>query len=126
MQAEVPSYTDRNYRLTKIPPELQGLTFLQTARSDADAKTGITVTLNLKYPSTVYLIDDTRAESLPTWARKKWKPTNLVIEGTNPKSMNVYEAEFPAGPLVLLPRDRVFGGDNCRRHRRHRRHCVSS
>ncbi|MCH2061764.1 MAG: PmoA family protein [Verrucomicrobiales bacterium] len=101
MQAGVPSYTDRNYLLTKVPPELQGLTFLQTACSDADAKTGITVTLNLKYPSTVYLIDDARAESLPTWARKKWKPTNLVIEGNNPKLMNVYEAEFPAGPLVL-------------------------
>lgn len=94
-------YTDRDYRITKVPPELEGLTFLQTACGDADATSGITVNLTLKYPSTVYFIDDARAANLPTWARGKWKPTPLIIEGTDPKLMRVYQADLLAGPLTL-------------------------
>lgn len=107
----VPYYTDRDYRLTKVPAALDGLTFLQTACGDADASSGITVALNLKYPSTVYLIDDARAEALPTWARNTWKPTGMTIEGTDPKTMKVYEAIFPAGPLTLgTSRDGIQAG----------------
>ena len=87
--------------MTKVPPELEGLTFLQTACGDADATSGITVNLTLKYPSTVYFIDDARAANLPTWARGKWKLTPLTIEGTDPKLMRVYQADLPAGPLTL-------------------------
>ena len=101
LRAGTPCYTDRSYRLTSVPPELEGLTFLQTACNDADAEDGITVKLNLSYPSTVYLIDDARAEHMPTWARNVWEPTSLVIEGNNPKKMNVYRAELPSGPLTL-------------------------
>ncbi|MEM9015527.1 MAG: DUF6807 family protein, partial [Verrucomicrobiota bacterium] len=96
-----PYYTDRDYRITRVPPELEGLTFLQTPCSDADATSGITVHLELKYPSTVYLIDDARAEALPRWARGKWKLTPLRIEGDDPRSMRVYEADLPAGPITL-------------------------
>ena len=96
-----PCYTDRSYRMTRVPPELEGLTFLQTACSDADAEDGITVTLNLSYPSTVYFIDDARAESLPNWARRQWKPTPLLIEGDDPRTMRVYRADLPSGPLTL-------------------------
>ncbi|MDB2430396.1 DUF1549 domain-containing protein, partial [Akkermansiaceae bacterium] len=94
-------YTDRGYRITKVPPELAGLAFLQTACSDADATSGITVSLNLKYPSTVYFIDDARGEKLPVWARGKWKETPFIIEGDDPKKMKVYRADLPAGPLTL-------------------------
>lgn len=97
----VACYTDRSYLLTRIPAELEGLTFLQTACEDANSESGVTVSLNLKYPSTVYLIDDARAESLPGWAQSKWKPTSLVIEGDNPKRMNVYRAELPPGLFTL-------------------------
>lgn len=101
LQAGTPFYTDRDYHMTKVPPELEGLTFLQTACNDADASSGISVNLTLKYPSTVYLIDDARAENLPTWAQGTWKPTPLSIKGSDPKLMRVYEAEFPAGPFTL-------------------------
>lgn len=94
-------YSDREYRMTRVPSELEGLTFLRTACGDAELNSGAAVHLNLKYPATVYFIDDARAGVLPTWAREKWKPTPLVIEGQDPKIMKVYEAEFPAGPLTL-------------------------
>jgi len=101
LRAGTPCYTDRSYRMTRVPPELEGLTFLQTACNDADAEDGITVTLNLSYPSTVYFIDDSRAESLPSWARRQWKPTPLLIEGDDPRTMRVYRADLPSGPLTL-------------------------
>ena len=101
LQAGTRPYTDRGYRITKVPPELAGLAFLQTACSDADASSGTTVSLNLKYPSTVYFIDDARGEKLPIWARGKWKETPLIIEGDDPKKMKVYRADLPAGPLTL-------------------------
>lgn len=107
----VPYYTDREYRITRVPPELEGETFLQTACGDADASSGIEVSLNLTYPSTVFLIDDARAEALPTWARGQWEPTPLVIEGTDPQVMKVYQAEFPAGKLTLgTSRDGIQAG----------------
>ena len=84
----------------KSTPELQNLTFLQTA-ADADASSGITVAFELKYPSTVYFIDDARAEALPAWARGKWKSTSLIIEGEDPKVMKVYKADLSAGPIEL-------------------------
>jgi len=101
LQAGVPFYTDRNYRITKVPSELEGLTFLQTACSDADAHHEISVSLDLKYPSTVYFIDDARGEDLPVWARGKWEKTSLTIQGDDPKRMNVYRANLPAGSLTL-------------------------
>lgn len=94
-------YTDRDYRIKSVPGELEGLTFLQTSCDDADATSGITVTINLKYPSTVYFIDDARAENLPKWAGNRWKKTSLEIEGDDPRKMSVYSAKFPAGQLAL-------------------------
>lgn len=101
LTAGTPLYTDRDYRITTVPPELDGLTFLQTACSDADASSGIAVHLDLTYPSTVYFIDDARAEALPHWARGQWKPTSLMIEADDPKQLRVYEVELPAGPLTF-------------------------
>jgi putative membrane-bound dehydrogenase-like protein len=96
-----PYYTDRDYRMSKVPPALEGLTFLRTACGDADAHRGITVSITLKYPSTVYLIDDARAENLPKWARGKWQPIESLIQGDDPKVMRVYLADFPAGPVTF-------------------------
>lgn len=101
LSAGTPLYSDRDYRIAAVPPELDGLTFLQTACADADAASGIAVHLDLKYPSTVYFIDDARAEALPKWARGQWKPTSLMMEADDPKQMRVFEAELPAGPLTL-------------------------
>lgn len=90
-------YTDRGYSITQIPPELEQLTFIQTACSDADAQNDFKLSFSLSYPSTVYLIDDARGEALPDWAKGKWKKTSLLVNSTNPKRLKVYEAELPAG-----------------------------
>lgn len=94
-------YADRPYQIKKVPAELEGLPFLQTACGDADPESGISVTVDLKYPATVYLADDARAEALPGWARDGWEPTKLSLEADDPPVMRFYKREVPAGPLTL-------------------------
>lgn len=104
-------YTDRDYHFTEVPAELNGLTFLRTACSDAEATEGVAVRFELRYPATVYLLDDSRASELPEWARDRWNQTTLVVNGTDPQAMNVFEADFPAGPVILgANRDEVHVG----------------
>ncbi|MDG2124813.1 MAG: c-type cytochrome, partial [Verrucomicrobiales bacterium] len=96
-----PVYTDRPYKIRNVPATLANAPFLQTANTDADAASGVTVTFDLKYPSTLYLADDTRAEAIPAWARQDWQPTDLTIETDDPKRMRLYRRESPAGPVTL-------------------------
>ncbi|NIP94380.1 MAG: hypothetical protein GWO24_13415, partial [Akkermansiaceae bacterium] len=62
LERGAPLYTDRNYRIREVPLELEGEAFLQTANNDADADSGITVKVELRQSSTVYLADDARAD----------------------------------------------------------------
>ncbi|MEM7391613.1 MAG: DUF6807 family protein, partial [Verrucomicrobiota bacterium] len=101
LQAAEAVYTDRPYRIRKVPEELSGRTFLQTANDDADDSSGISVSVELKYPSTVYLADDSRGEALPVWARDGWTPTDLILETDDPKSMRLYRRDVSAGTMVL-------------------------
>lgn len=96
-------YTDRNYRFSSIPIELMRETFIQTACSDAEAQKGLSLSFDLTYPATVFLIDDARAEDLPKWAREKWQKTNLEVSADDPKKMRVYQADFAAGPVTFGP-----------------------
>ncbi|RZO17775.1 MAG: c-type cytochrome [Verrucomicrobiaceae bacterium] len=96
-------YTDRNYLLRKIPAQLKNDIFIKTACADAEYSKGFQLTFNLKYPSTLFLIDDSRAEQLPEWANSDWKETNLIIKTDDPKEMKVFQKDFPAGIVKLGP-----------------------
>ncbi len=97
----VPVYTDRPYRIRGVPSELKGAAFLQTANSDADAESGITVDIEFKYPSTLLLLDDARAEALPRWARNEWHSTKLGITTDDPKAMHAFLHEAPVTKITL-------------------------
>ena len=101
LRAGIPVYTDRNYRITTVPPVLQGEAFIQTACGDAERDSGVALEFTLRYPATVWLADDARPKQLPTWMRQGWMRTELVIETTDPKRMNLYRRDFPAGPVKL-------------------------
>ena len=96
-------YTDRNYLLKEIPAELQNDIFIKTACADAEYSKDFQLTFNLRYPSTLFLIDDSRGEKLPDWARNEWKETNLIIKSDDPKEMKIFRKEFPAGIVKLGP-----------------------
>ena len=96
-------YTDRSYLLRTIPAQLKNDIFIKTACADAEYSKDFQLTFNLKYPSTLFLIDDSRAEELPEWARNEWKKTNLIIKTDDPKEMKVFQKDFPAGVVKLGP-----------------------
>lgn len=96
-------YTDRNYLLKEIPAELHNDIFIKTACADAEYSKDFQLTFNLRYPSTLFLIDDSRGEKLPDWARNEWKETNLIIKSDDPKEMKIFRKEFPAGIVKLGP-----------------------
>ncbi|MGI9243664.1 MAG: DUF6807 family protein, partial [Verrucomicrobiales bacterium] len=99
-------YSDRRYRLARVPPELSGEVFLQTANDDADDRGGVEVAITLKFDSTLYLADDARGESPPAWLRDGWELTDLTITADDPRSMRVYRRDFEAGAVVKLGANR--------------------
>ncbi len=101
LAAGVPVYSDRSYRITKVPAQLAGEAFLQTANDDADAQAGVEVGVELKYPSTLFLADDARGERPPAWMRDGWELTDLTIETEDPRKMRVYRREVGAGRVVF-------------------------
>ena len=101
LEPGVRAYVDRGYRILEVPDQLEGEAFVQTANDDADSESGISVKVDLRYPSTVYLADDARGEILPRWARGKWERTDLVIRTGDAPEMRLYQREVPAGTLVL-------------------------
>ena len=101
LEAGVPAYTDRNYRVTGVPEVLRGEAFIQPACGDAERDSGVALEFTLRYPATVWLADDARAKVLPKWMRQGWTRTELTIETTDPKRMHLYRRDFPAGPVKL-------------------------
>ena len=97
------AYTDRNYRIREVPPELSGDTFLQSANDDAEAEEGTALTIQLRHPSTVFLADDERGGALPKWAAAVFRPTDLTLR-TDDAHHRIYQAELPAGEVT-------FGGN---------------
>ena len=63
----VKAYTDRRYLALEVPKELHGETFIRSANNDADPDSGTSLTVTLRFPSTVFVADDERGERVPRW-----------------------------------------------------------
>lgn len=100
LQIGARSYTDRRYRVRSLPDELVGETFIRGANDDADAESGTSLTVTLRYPSTVFLADDQRGERLPRWAEGKFEPTEMRLHNGDAE-MRVYRAEMPPGTVTF-------------------------
>ena len=95
-------YTDRSYHLREASNELLGETYIRVANDDADAKSGTGFSLDLRYPSMVYLADDSGANELPKWARGRFRPTDFRMT-TNDARFRVFQADYPAGRVSFGP-----------------------
>ena len=100
LQRGTPSYADRRYRIRAVPDELAGETFLRGANDDADAEEGASLTVTLRYPSTVFLADDRRGERLPKWAEGVFDSTPMRLHNGD-AGMRVFKAEIPAGNVTF-------------------------
>lgn len=102
------AFTDRGYLITDIPELLEGETFVRSANDDADQALGTGITLDLRYPSTVFLADDSRGEKLPEWARGNFQATDMTLSMETPYS--IYQANYPAGLAEFGPNRQGVAG----------------
>ncbi|MGE3809795.1 MAG: chitobiase/beta-hexosaminidase C-terminal domain-containing protein, partial [Gemmataceae bacterium] len=97
-------YTDRTYKLTEVPAELAGATYIMTANADENARGEKLLTFELTRAATLFLARDTRTDTTPAWMKVGqpggFQETNLVL-ATNDHKMKLYRKEFQPGPIVL-------------------------
>ena len=104
LRAHTPAYTDRDYRLVKLPLMLSGLHAIRPADLDYDADDAALLRFNLARPARLYVIYQAKADHLPRWLRSFTRVADTQVEietigGRYP--FFVYAKEFPAGPVAL-------------------------
>ena len=99
-------YTDREYRILQVPPELAGLPFLRTANNDDRRLIDRLVSFRSDSKVTLLVGVDARNPEPLAWMRigedDGFQDTGLRIT-TNDPTFNVYSKEFPAGEISLGP-----------------------
>jgi type 1 glutamine amidotransferase/HEAT repeat protein len=92
---------DRNLAFTRVPQELEGATYIQTAMDDKNGTEKEFLTFQVSGPVKVYVGYDSRCVNPPVWLGG-WKKTTMVLRIAAPgPALNVYGKDFPAGAIVL-------------------------
>ena len=109
-------YTDRDYRILDVPPELAGLPFLRTANADDRLQTDRLVSFQSDTDVTVLIAVDARNPRPHDWMRvgepDGFQATGLKVVTDDPV-FDVYEKNFAAG-LVSLGANINHAGDSRR------------
>ena len=92
-------FTDRKYTYTDIPPQVQGLTYVQTANEDAGNQTDELISFDLNIPATVYIAHDERIHPKPEWM-KDFERTDLVLK-TSDNPFRLYKFDTLGGLVTL-------------------------
>jgi putative membrane-bound dehydrogenase-like protein len=105
-------YSDRNYRLTQVPGELQGYDLIQTANADDDSSGTDWLRLQTLVPVRVWVGVDLRQAQPPRWIRDHFPATALTAAIDEGAKFRFYQRAFPAGEIVLggNTEDGVAGG----------------
>ncbi len=91
-------YTDREYEITKLSPELQKTVLVQTPNDDSDLVTDRLLALEFVMPTTIFLAHDKRIAT-PEWLAD-WKISEERLE-TNDTIFDVYRLAATAGKIEL-------------------------
>ena len=92
-------YLDRKYTYTKIPPQVQGATYIQTANGDASSSGDKHLTFDINVPATIYVAHDDRIKDKPSWL-KAYSRTDLILE-TSDQPFRLYKLDVPGGKVTL-------------------------
>ena len=93
-------YTDRNFRIEKVPDSLQGATFLQTQNRDDKVSGDDWLSFTAHRPVRVIMALDHRLSAPPEWVRDHFTPMDEVIRADH-WIFRLHSAEFPAGQITL-------------------------
>ena len=92
-------YSDRKYTFTKVPPQVQGLTYIQTANDDASQTKANFLSFDINIPATVYVSHDERIGTKPTWL-KEYEKTDLILE-TSDTPFRLFKLDTLGGVVKL-------------------------
>lgn len=103
LRAFRPAYTDRPYRIMRLPLTLSGLPAIQTADLDYTANRESFLRFSLDRAARVYVAYLATAKQLPHWLRT-FTPEPMHIEIDHPGGrmlFPVYSRDYPAGQVTL-------------------------
>ncbi len=94
--------TDRTYVIQSLPSALNDAELVKTANDDADETGTELFTIEVTYPSSIYIAYDSRSSSRPNWM-SGYASTGTSI-GTSDVTFDLYKKEVTPGELT-------FGGN---------------
>jgi len=93
-------YTDRELKLTAIPPVCQGFTWIMTENDDKERSDAHWLSFRTNLAATVMIAYDNGASTRPAWM-EGWTDTGAEIVTTDDSPLHLYSRTFAAGEVVL-------------------------
>ncbi len=97
----IPVYADRAYRLSRVPPELEGCDLLQTANNDDGSRGDQWLTAEALVPVKVWVGIDDRQKNVPRWLQRDFESTSLRAVTDEGATFLFHVRTFAAGPIAL-------------------------
>ena len=99
-------YTDRDYRILQVPPELDGLPFLRTANNDDRRLVERLVSFRTDSDITLFVGVDARSTESLAWMKvgqlDGFQDTGMQLVSDDP-TLKIYAKQYPAGEVSLGP-----------------------
>ena len=96
-----PAYTDRPYRLSRVPPELEAADLIQTANNDDNSRGESWLHFEALAPVRVWVGIDARQASAPAWVRENFVKEPFTAAIDEGATFHFFHRTFDAGPVEL-------------------------
>jgi putative membrane-bound dehydrogenase-like protein len=97
---KTPVYVDRGFRLSSVPPELEGADLIQTANNDKSSRGDQWLSAESLVPVRVWVGIDTR-HAAPNWVRNNFVKEPFTAATDEGAKFVFYQRTFDAGPIQL-------------------------
>ena len=92
-------YIDRDYLISSIPQDFEGLLWIKTANDDKASTGDVFLTFDINQNAMVYVAYDATISTLPDWL-SSWLDLGVSIITTDTQ-LNLYSQEFAPGTVTL-------------------------
>ena len=100
-QSGAQAYSDRGYRLSNVPTELEGADLIQTANNDDNSRGEQWLSADALVPVRVWVGIDVRQKTPPSWVLKDFQKVPLTAAIDEGAKFNFYERTFDLGRVEL-------------------------
>lgn len=98
---KTPVYVDRGFRLSSVPPELEGADLIQTANNDDNSRGDQWLSAESLVPVRVWVGIDARQKAVPNWVQKNFVKQPFTAAINEGAKFVFYQRTFAAGPIEL-------------------------